>query len=281
MQKNYWLDKVNRGKRNKNKMKHQKNFKKRYRIKKKKFLLENNIFGGFFIFFVLLFSSIYFFVFFSYFQIKKIEIENAENINLEKVGDIAKKDISKIFLFFNVKSTFLISPSEIKEDILKEIKTIKNVVIRRVFPANLKIIIEERVPAAIFCKEEETENCFYLDKEGVVFQRVDSYAKDFPIIISNVDFVEGDNVIAKGNINTIFYLKEEFLKIKTDIVYFEIFPQKTIEAVSDKGWRVQFSLENTKKEMSDLKIIMEKIPKEEWENLNYIDLRFGDRIYYK
>ena len=94
-----------------------------------------------------------------YFPINKISIEESRLINSDK-GKIF--GISKNYL--KKKSFFTMDINYLREKIEK-IDWVKNVTIRRSYPDEVKIYIEEHIPVAIW------NNDYYLDEFGKIFLR--------------------------------------------------------------------------------------------------------------
>jgi cell division septal protein FtsQ len=262
-------------------MKKKKSLRKKQRIRKRKSFFENDIIYGLTVFLFFTFISFYFFVFNPFFQINSIEIYNSTNINEDSLHRYVEKKVAKENFLFTSRSIFFVSEKNIREDILSQTSIIKDISIEKIFPSKIKLILEEREPIAVWCKKKNMEFCFYIDKEGIAFQKIKNTEKMLLPIIMEKEFVLGEKVIEEDFLKNIFFLRNELHKLNIEIRYFNLSKKNTIEVSLKDSWDVLFSLNNYKEEVKNLKFILEKMNQENIKKLNYIDLRFGDRIYYK
>jgi len=228
---------------------------------------------------------IYFFIFSSVFQIKNINISALEKSSSEEIYKIISANAGNIFLADFTDS---------REKILNEFPQIVEVNIKREFPNGVFAEIKERQPVAIFCKSELDSNikifgernskvCYYIDNQGIVFEKVVGEPSDLVVIRNNSplsSFSMGQQVIE------IDYL-EKVLKINLglkDIQITEIIPvsNERLDIKTSEGWEIYF---NTKEDIDwqikELGILLkEKLPTGERKGLEYVDLRF-EKVYFK
>lgn len=273
------------------------------RRRKKRSILKNRFFWLFILIFIL-FGGIFYFASFSrYFQVEGSEICGNEKVSSASLENILKKEIEKKVLFFSTRSIFLTNLSGIKEKILKDFPQIANVDVKRNFPNKISIQIKERVPVAILCKNEparigyaegvaggQDENCFLIDEEGAIIDFVNLAGSDglklanlAKIIGETKSSDLGDKVIEKKYLASILTIKKE-LNENQKIRIKELIPsEKRLTVLTFEGWQIFF---NPSGDISDqilnLTILLkEKIPSERRVDLEYIDLRFGSKVYFK
>jgi cell division septal protein FtsQ len=243
---------------------------KRLRVKKKKPFFKKPIFW-ISIFLILILAGVSYALFFSnIFKIEEIEISGEEKIQKEDLKKFLKDKIA-------TKNILLIKLSPIRNEILKNFPQISSIEIKRKFPSTLISKISERKEVAALCQKED---CYLVDKEGIAFER----GGEGILKIERENFGDGikpgDRVIEKEildkileiskrielGIEKVSIISEDNLHFKT-FQGFEIFidPQKDIE------WQI-----------TKLKVALENaIPKEKLNELEYIDLRFGNFAYPK
>ncbi len=255
-------------------------FRKKHRVRKKKPFLENNII---FSFFIVLFLFVFFVVsliFNPKFTVEIVEIENEKRINKVALTKLINEDISTNFLFLTSKSIFLASQESIRDTVLEKIPIIENIYLKKIFPNKIKINIKERTPRAVWCYRKDKSTCSYIDGKGVVFERVDSFKKNYPVIVASIDNISmGEKIIDKNNINTFYFLQKELSLIGVRVNYFLLPEPETLKLQTDKGWHIYFSSEKLEKQLDNLNLIITEIENDQI--VDYIDLRFGDRIFYK
>ncbi len=262
-------------------MKKKRALRKKHRIKKKKPLLENNIVGGFFLFVLFLCGAFYFFTFYPLFQTESIVIKNAKNLKEEALFDFVEQRINKDFPLFSSRSILLISSEKTRRELLRKTSVIEDVKINKVFPATIEIEIKERDPFAVWCGAADKKSCYYLNKEGIVFQKADAIPRKLPLFIKEKEVTLGEVIVDNSFLQTLSLAERELLRSGVVVNYSRIPTAKTIVMHVDEGWKIHFSLDNIDKELANFPLVVKEIDRERRKNLDYIDLRFGDRIFYK
>ncbi len=262
-------------------MKKKRTLRKKHRIKKKKPLLENNLLGGFFLFILFLCSAIYFFIFYPLFQIDSVLIKNAKNLNEEAVFSFVDQEMYTKLPLVQSKSIFLVSSDRTRREILRKTSVIEDVTIKKIFPATVEVEIRERKPFAVWCRSANEKSCYYLNEEGIVFQRIETIPRKLPLFIKEEKPVLGKRVVDYSFLQALSLAERELLRLGITATYSQAPTDETIVMFVDEGWKIYFSVDNTDKELANFRLIMEEIGKTKRKNLDYIDLRFGDRIFYK
>jgi len=260
-------------------------YKKSYRIKKKKSVLrifKSKIFWLVFLFLVVSGTIFYFVVFSSFFQIKEIKISGNIKVSVEDLRNNIAEQIDKRIIFFNTKSIFLANLKKINKMLLEKFPQIAKVDLDRKLPDSLMVQIEERKPVAVLCNSE----CFFIDKNGVVFEKISEIPLEMLIIkAENIDkelnFLKGAKLLEKEQLNQILKINSKLkddLKIPVERIL--TISKKRINAKTSEGWEIYFNPEKDLEwQLTELSILLkERIPLEKRRNIEYIDLRF-DKIF--
>jgi len=197
---------------------------------------------------------------------------NIRDIDIRCAHEALKEDILQAFPREYLGNILLLDISDI-QDRLESYSWIKEARIRKVLPSSLKIEIIERKPA-VFIKKE---NLLLIDEEGVELEREKYFdGADYPFLIDENNFEQN---------------YEDKLKLARECL-------DNLE-VEDKGrleWLDVTNLENIVLKFKDspIKILLgdkqfaQKLSlfqrnRARWENqfgpIDYIDLRFQDRVY--
>lgn len=228
-------------------------------------------------------GSCYLFIFSSYFQIREIQISGNKEIRTQDLQELVENKINQKLLFYQIKNIFLVNSEDIKKTITDGFPKIAEVNLKRKFPNSLIVEAKEREPIFIWCKDSSP--CFYLDKEGIIFEEVSGDSPGLLKIKSPgiEGFKLGSRIIEK---ETMIILEEIQSKLRDNlrisIKEISISGGKII-VQTEKSWQIYFDLnENPDQEILNLSQVLEKeISPEKRESLEYIDLRFGNRVYYK
>jgi cell division septal protein FtsQ len=237
------------------------NYRKPYRVKRKRLILRNRFFWLGLLFLVVAGATFYFLFFSEFFQVEKVVVTGEEKISKEEIKTLIPQ-----------KNIFLTDLKKIRENILKKFPQIAEVEINRGLPDVLNVQVSERVAVAVWCEQD----CFLIDREGVVFEIA-------PLETDLVKIFGEKKLFGKDKISQILEIKSK-LKENLDIGIKKasLVSPKRLNVETTENWEIYFNLERDLDwQITKLGLVLEKqIPPEKRRNLQYIDLRFS-RIYYK
>jgi cell division septal protein FtsQ len=259
--------------------------------KPKKSIFKMPIFWFFLLSLIVFSAGIYFCLFFSKIQIKNITISGNQKVNLQELEKIIDNSVKKNFINFkelkiSSNSFFLTNTKNIQHEILNYSPVIKKVTVSKKFPESLNVLIEERKRIAIFCQNEK---CFNIDDTGIIFENSIYPTENIFIVrqAKNIDCLNlGTNVISENLIKTITEI-EKSLKNNFQINLIEalIINSIRMDIKTEEGWQIYFDTtedSNINLQLTKLNLLLkDEITPDIRQNLEYIDLRFKDRAYYK
>lgn len=182
-------------------------------------------------------------------------------------------EIQELFKGKNLGNILLLDIGHLQE-LLESHRWVKNACIRKIFPSSLRIEIRERKPVAVLKKED-----FYLiDEEGILLEKIHPEENNgLPIFIDSNNF-ERDY---KEKIGLAWECLESFTPLeKKNIEILDLTDYGNV-TVKLKGSETNFIL--GKKQFSQRLKNFQKWRShlEKYEPLEYVDLRFQDRLYIK
>ncbi|MFZ2976135.1 MAG: FtsQ-type POTRA domain-containing protein [Candidatus Moraniibacteriota bacterium] len=239
-------------------------------------------------------------------EIKSIEVTGNNYVNNNSILDKINPEVSGKYLDIIKKNNLiLIRVGKIKKDIKNEFKIIREIKIKRKFPEKLIVSIIERRPQMVFCSADK---CFILDENGEAYDNYFSNEendKNNFITLNEESPREiglGEIILEKDYMNYALGIKQELLEkleIEADnhfrvtslisgdiIVKTKEGPPRVDERSFSRvetSWEIYFNENiNLEKEIEMLKVVLEnKIEKNQRQDLEYIDLRIDNKIYYK
>ncbi len=114
-------------------------------------------------------------------QISTIEVVGADPAIINQVNEVTKQNLLGSYLKVIPKSNIIFYPeAEIRKDLVSNFKNIKSISIKRGGFASLKIMIQDREKAIIVCDgfrgeiDNVGQKCFFADKSGYVFSKLAS-----------------------------------------------------------------------------------------------------------
>lgn len=234
-------------------------------------------------FYVLLFSP--------YLTIVSVNIFGCEKISENSIRDMANNHMSGKYLAIFPKDNLLmaaINRKKIAADIMASYKEIEKVDIKPIFPSAMDITIRERQLLMGLCASGE---CYLIDENGIAYKRssqeeLDSFGVVTLTDSENIKINLDENAI---DAKTPAYLEEARNKLKDDL---EIEAGNNFETPSivstdmrlplNEGWKIYFSSDiPLEKEIEMLKAVLRDKIKDQRANLEYVDLRSDNKVFYK
>jgi|SRR3989344_510855 len=252
-------------------------YRKPYRVKRKKSILRSRLFWRIVLVLVFIGVSFYFIFLSPIFKIKKIDISGNQEIQTEDIKSMIKTG-----------NIFLADLGMAKKIISEKFPQIALIDIERKFPDKIIVRIEERKAVAVFCQQD---NCFLIDKEGVIFAPIRNDISNGVIKIQKLDedgprpdLRLGDKVLENNLISSALTIES---KLKDDfeiaIEEFLVVSNERLNVKTDESWEIYFDpTEDLNWQATKLKAVLEQeISRERRKDLQYIELRFGNLASYK
>lgn len=235
----------------------------------------------------------YLFLSSKYFSIIRIDVRG-DSASAEK----AVKDSLELFkegrdwLVLKRDNIYLF-PASLAEEKLKEQFLLQEIKIIKEYPGALRVEFKIKKPALRL----SAENWLYtLDSSGEVIERLPTSESasgtpklsdgSLPVITGGADNL---NIAAKAMDGELaFFIITVFNEIeqKTGVAVNSFSPvaesPSSLSLKTEEGWNVIFNIRiNASEQIDKLAAVLKEQKLEERKKLNYIDLRFGDRIFYK
>ena len=226
----------------------------------------------------------------SRFSIDTVEVRGLEYVNRSNLEKTMMQYLQEpIFFFFSHSNTFLFSEEELEKLIMKQFSLAS--ISMSVNKKTLSLSLEERTSNLIW---ETVGKSYVVDLEGIIVreqeeetQQEDSLfpLEDLPHFIdkNNVSINIGSQVLKKEEITNSFLFFE--LLSKRGIIYTHVeidrLAGKWMQVVTTNGFGILFDTGgNIETQYRNLEIILDD-QAANLDRLEYIDLRFGDRVYFK
>jgi hypothetical protein len=215
------------------------------------------------------------------FEIVDFHIDQVNFAPKESFEKIIKEELSKNFLYIIGRNNILFLPtSEIEQKIKSNFSEIKFLELKRVGFRSIALKITEYEKTALWCNQE----CYFLNEDGMAFAKAESYQK-LPVFQG----LERDSYLNQN------YLEKEYFKNIMTLI--SLLQEMTIEIKNIKsddgdsfvlateiGLNLLYDKKGDPVEVANnLNALIKKdaINFAQLKNIEYIDLRFGNKVYYK
>jgi cell division septal protein FtsQ len=219
-------------------------------------------------------------------RVKEIVVSGNKYSDQEKiVSDINSVLSEKYFFIFNKSNLFFYPRHKILEKVKNNHVIIKEIEIEITDWDNLAIKIVEHEPVAYYCKNQN--ECYLININGLVFDQELILPDDLVQVSGLLD--ENTNLIGQTyverekfeNIINLIYLLDEN-DFKTTRVYSKDYETFSIYLENGPYLLIENN-SNIQEVVSNLKTVINQdgINAIQFKNLEYVDLRFGNKVYYK
>jgi len=228
------------------------------------------------LFCALLATAVYFILFSPYFRVKSVTYSDTQYVSraeLTKVTEQSKGLTNNNIITFGF-SNF--------HNRLGEVTGVKSFQIIRKWPNEIIIKIVEKSPTFVW---QILDHKFLVDENGYAWANYEDKYASLPVVIDtkNVPVKLGDKLVPLSFVQFESYLAGNFdstagtkmMKVEVlDIV-------SDLKVTTAAGWYVYFDTSRTaKNELTSLVRVLEEVRTKK-KNLEYVDLRIDNRIFYK
>jgi hypothetical protein len=269
--------------------------------KRKRRILRNKILFFIFCFLLILIGSV-FLSRWKKLNIENIQISGNKVIESQSIEKIVKENLSGHYLWFFPKTNFLLYPKKnIQNKLADQFKRLSEISIKLDNIKTLEINVTEREAKYTWCGaiipelNNNEQKCYFIDSDGYIFDEA-------PYFSGNVYFrFYGNDGFDAENPSGTYFLKDKFIEItafedaleKLELNPMAFYLDKDGEAdillssESANGPKIIFKIDSDYQKMAEnLQAAISTEPlqtklKSNFSSLLYIDLRFGNKVYYK
>lgn len=227
----------------------------------------------------------YLFFFFPKFQVQTVTVWGNDKVSGEDISSVAWKAINKKMLGIRQRNIFTVYEDSLKQSLLDAFPAIEEVAVKKEWLGAVNLKITERKPLAVFCQGSGKENCFTLDKHGVIYESAYSIAGNLIVRAGSgfeAPLSEGQHVIDASLMQSIVKIRDT-LRHNFQIELAEVLWENPLVATTTEGWKIYFDpAVNMEMQITKMDLLLKnEITPAVRKKLNYIYLQYKDRAYYK
>lgn len=239
-------------------------------------------------------------------NIEKVEIVGNKIIDTEMLKTATEKEIAGNYLWLFPKTNILIYPqNNIKEELSSQFKRLRDITFSVKEGKILEVSVTERMALYTWCGVTLPESnggnaseskCYFLDDSGYIFDEAPYFSGEVYFKFYGLDTLNKDNppgsYFMGENFGKIITFKKTLEQIGLKPVVFYLTGDGDAKIFLSKGTS-SMGPEIIFKANSDFQKISENLQtaltteplqtnfKKKYSSLEYIDLRFGNKVYYK
>ena len=200
---------------------------------------------------------------------------------------------SRVWGIFPRNRVFFVPINTIREEIIKEYPQIESASVSHIFPHTLSIKIEERSVWALYCKKNPADipdhkECMYINNKGVAFSKAPQLEGEIVWRIIQVAPLDGEievgtSVIDESTVHTIDIMQNTLsnLKLKAREFVLDEEYSGSLAVFTDGGWKILLEKRTEPERAAENLILVLEKQISNKNNLEYIDLRFPDKVFFK
>jgi hypothetical protein len=218
---------------------------------------------------------LYWFTYGSLWKINNIEIVDAKHTDIEALKtDIYNISEKKKFFIIPNNHILFLSKKKVINHILENYPSVESVEVNKTKDRDIIIYIKDRMPMGVWCDE----NCFFFDDQGILFKKSFDYTgavftrwgSNASTTLKFYDKVLClDSCIDKTFVN--FLSQNKVKRVAMEGVDFRMF--------TEYGFYIK-ALNNASTTMRNIALFSKEY-KGDLKALEYVDVRFSDKIFYK
>lgn len=220
-------------------------------------------------------------------QISTVNITGNSFVPTEEIQNKTDDILNSSYAFLIPKRNIFLFPKSSLISHIKENPAVTGVEINKDLFDTLTITITEQEKEAIYCNSFERTECFYINKDGYLYSKV---GQDHPLDQEIVVYLEGGHkklkeTVLEGELysNVISFIKSSSrygipiasVYVKSDGVM-EFTTQSSVRLITSRFDELERGFANFIA-LFDQQVIT----KEQMSAIEYIDLRFGNKVFYK
>jgi hypothetical protein len=237
-------------------------------------------------------------------KISEIEIAGNKVVDTEIIKGVAEEELAGNYLwFFSKKNIFLYSKDGIVEALSNKFERLKDINITTKDNKILEISVTERIPKYTWCGENlpeintEDKTCYFLDDGGFIFDKAPYFSGEvyfkFFGKVNTEDGIPSGSYFSEIDFEQFIVFKKSLEDMGLRPVALYVMENRDVKVyLSDEsslpmGPEIIFKIDSDFQKIAEnLQAALTTEPlqtdfKNKYSSLLYIDLRFGNKVYYK
>lgn len=238
---------------------------------------------------LLLCAAIVGFFYIPAFAIRDIQVEGVGSLSVESIQTRVQESLrGRRYLVFPKKNAFVYSDAAVASDLKTAFPKLDTIVVSLENFHSIKVVVTERKPYATFCgasPDVPQSPCLFLDVSGVAYEPAPDFSDNAYVRwYGGGALVSGARYLAEEKFRSVSALVDAFHSVKLEPMSAYVNEVEDVSVKDRSGLEVRFTLSRKPEEVLNLlraALISEVLVGKALSSIEYIDLRFGNRLYYR
>lgn len=256
-------------------------------LRKKKQRKKQILIWSFVFLFILLLVGIVYLLNLPKFQINQIEIQGTHLVEQEQIEQKVNTQLSqKILGIIPNSNVFIFSKTHLYNELIQN-QAIREVDVYKKLFNTLYVVIEEHQKKTLYCENNTYQKCFFVNEEGLLYATVDTFIipeQEIIIFIENKTKQIGDYISEQHVFKNLMQFIKSIDQVELRIKSIVLLEDGVIELITREDSKIIMSVfDDFEKNFINLIALFEQeiFSKEKVREIEYIDIRFGNKLFYK
>lgn len=225
-------------------------------------------------------------------QIREISIDGSSIIDRKEIEGFVSSSLLGDYCWVIPKSnTFLYSVNDLKANLEQRFPGISSLAVGRDGFKKIYVKIIERKPEALWCKDGKEENipeCYFVDSNGIVFAQAPYFSGNVYFMYRgdlNKEDPLGAQIFTTQDFSDFsMFIKQAVSKLGLSVTGVEMKEQGDFDLLLSSGVKVLLNKNMSYDQMYnniDAVLKSKEFSSSTLDTLEYVDMRFGNKIYFK
>lgn len=223
------------------------------------------------------------------FLVRDVRIAGASTVPAEDIERVVREELSgRYFFVFPKNNAFIYSDAALSARLAREFPKLNHIDVSLENFHAIAVSVTERSPSALFCGasfDEPLVPCLFMDEEGVAYEAAPEFSDNaYMRFYGGKALAPGDRYLSLEEYRPLFVLAEAMKGAGLSPARVEVDDNGDVLLVDQSGASVRFTMRQKPEDL--LKALTaaresEALAGKSFEEIEYLDLRFGNRLYYK
>lgn len=225
-----------------------------------------------------------------YIRVDRIDVVGVRRLPATDIEQAGRDAVAgKQWLIFPRNNFFIISSVRVRDHLREAFPQAAEIRVEKKFPNRLIVTVGERTLWGVVCSRPNAssppESCFYLDHAGTAYEELASVEGWLiPIIYIPEKSVIGSQAVPQETLDFFDQAKDALTPINGNLVLLAVSSStpSDVRLTLAENWDILVSSSRPPSEwVKILRTVLDKDIGEKRAELEYVDLRFGNKVFYK